>query len=101
MDWAGNYDDATLRWFQLTPAERWSESVRMHAAFAELTRGEQRRMMRGDDTLMPGEFRRRLASLQLPAARRRVIEALLVRHDERDNNADGATDDGGLRRDGK
>lgn len=55
-------DPDYLRWWEsLTPAARMTKSLELWKVFCSLTQSEQRKLMRGDDTLLPGEFRWRLA----------------------------------------
>lgn len=44
-------------WGGLTPQERWARSMKLWDVYRSLTAGERRRLMRGDDTLLRGEFR--------------------------------------------
>lgn len=54
-------DPSHLEWWHaLTMEERWAESCRLCDIYSSLSETEQRMLMRGDDTLAPGEFRWRL-----------------------------------------
>lgn len=71
MDLHANGEDDEVRftpdpdyldwWESLTPAERITQSAKLWEIVLSLTPSEQRTLMMGDDTLLPGEFRWRLA----------------------------------------
>lgn len=69
QDWIRLHGEASFEWMGLTPEQRWEKSMHLWCIYRSLTPGQQRRLMRADSELLPGEFRRRLAELRAEEGR--------------------------------